>query len=365
MLLALTGAATVIAVACGDDDDATPSTTLDGGPSNDGQPRIDAPIDSNITDAGIDTGLQAQIARGKYLVENVTTCVECHTPRKQDGTLDQTKYLSGVECLVGTRKDAGADAGDAGDAGDASAPPGPGCLSSRNLTNDATGLKNRTDQQIRDMFQKGVRPTGEFLHPLMPYWRFAHYTDDDANAIVAYLRTVPPVVHDIPPNEAPWIGLDAAAPPMDYASVPQPDAGAAQASAMRGRYLSVIGSCIECHTPEKTPGKFLLDDTKWFQGNRPFPAAQFKLPVPPYPAVIYSTNLTPDPTGTQGFAVSDFNHAVKMGTDKDGGGICPPMPTGPLGPFGGMKDEDVNDIGTSLLAIPPVASPTTSGCTKP
>ena len=35
-------------------------------------------------------------------------------------------------------------------------------LPSRNLTNDATGLKNRTDAEIKNMFRNGIRPNGQF-----------------------------------------------------------------------------------------------------------------------------------------------------------------------------------------------------------
>ena len=37
--------------------------------------------------------------------------------------------------------------------------PNGDALPTRNLTNDATGLKNRTDAEIKNMFQNGMRPT--------------------------------------------------------------------------------------------------------------------------------------------------------------------------------------------------------------
>jgi mono/diheme cytochrome c family protein len=33
--------------------------------------------------------------RGKYLVENVAMCADCHTARNQAGALDQTQWLQG------------------------------------------------------------------------------------------------------------------------------------------------------------------------------------------------------------------------------------------------------------------------------
>src|SRR6202011_3799916 len=37
------------------------------------------------------------LARGKYLVEEVGKCQECHTPRLETGELDKTKWLQGAE----------------------------------------------------------------------------------------------------------------------------------------------------------------------------------------------------------------------------------------------------------------------------
>ncbi len=37
----------------------------------------------------------AQIQRGKYLVENVAMCAECHTPRTDKGDYDRTQWLQG------------------------------------------------------------------------------------------------------------------------------------------------------------------------------------------------------------------------------------------------------------------------------
>jgi mono/diheme cytochrome c family protein len=36
------------------------------------------------------------VARGKYLVEEVAKCSECHTPRTEAGELDSTKWLKGA-----------------------------------------------------------------------------------------------------------------------------------------------------------------------------------------------------------------------------------------------------------------------------
>src|SRR5690349_14080276 len=40
------------------------------------------------------------VARGKYLVENVAMCVQCHTPRNSNGELDQTHKLQGAPLFL-------------------------------------------------------------------------------------------------------------------------------------------------------------------------------------------------------------------------------------------------------------------------
>ena len=107
-----------------------------------------------------------------------------------------------------------------------------GCLSSANLTNDPSGLMNLTNQQIKDAFTKGIDPDAptKFLFSNMPYYQFANLTDADANAIVAYLRTVPGVSHtvqaatapfDVQPSAADWAPVDPTALPRRAARRPR------------------------------------------------------------------------------------------------------------------------------------------------
>src|SRR3982074_3975301 len=43
---------------------------------------------------------KAEIERGRYLVEEVAKCPECHTPRKPDGELDPTAWLRGAPVWI-------------------------------------------------------------------------------------------------------------------------------------------------------------------------------------------------------------------------------------------------------------------------
>src|SRR5262249_42948436 len=106
---------------------------------------------------------QSVLDRGRYLVDTVALCNDCHTPRNTDGSSAKANgSLAGVECLTDTDPE-----------------PGKGCLNSRNLTPDATGLKSRTDVQIKAMFLDGVTPTGKALIPIMPYFLYHNMNDAD------------------------------------------------------------------------------------------------------------------------------------------------------------------------------------------
>jgi cytochrome c553 len=286
-------------------------------------------------------------ARGKYIIDHVAACGDCHTPMGMDGKPIQTMYLAGNPDFIVL--------------------PNGQKLGTRNLTNDETGLKNRTDAEIKDMFQNGTRPTAtgmEPLNPVMPYYVFHNMSDEDANAIVAYLRTVPAVTHDIP-RRGTAFDVPAAAPPVPVASIPMPVATwPDQASALRGRYLAgQIGVCMECHTQHLAPGAAtVLDETKLFAGGEDF-SALFAATLHIMPV---SKNLTSDSeTGLGKWTVDDVGNVLKQGKAKDGTGICPPMPVGPNGAFGGLTDGDVTDIANYIKSLPPVTNMIVDMCVFP
>src|SRR6202167_1257276 len=119
----------------------------------------------------------AQVARGKYLV-GLMSCTHCHTPGHFLGKEDATKYLGGSD--VGF------------------AVPGLGVFVGPNLTPDKdTGLGNWTAAQIVTALTKGETPEGRILAPPMPWRNYASITKADALAIAAYLKTLPPVQHQV------------------------------------------------------------------------------------------------------------------------------------------------------------------------
>jgi len=148
----------------------------------------------------------AQVARGKYLV-GLMSCTDCHTPGHFFGKEDATKYLGGSD--VGF------------------AIPGLGVFVGPNLTPDKdTGLGNWTPAQIVTVLTKGETPDGRILAPPMPWRNYASITKADALAIAAYLKTLPPVSHQVPgpfgPRETPTTFVMTVQPGSVYARLVNP-----------------------------------------------------------------------------------------------------------------------------------------------
>lgn len=141
----------------------------------------------NVYSATLAHAADRRVERGKYLVR-IAGCMDCHTPGYFFGKPNMALYLGGSE--VGFEV------------------PGLGVFHGPNLTMDKeTGLGTWTDQQILDALQKGVRPDGRILAPVMPWRAFANFTKKDASAIVGYLKSLPPLKNKVPgpfgPNEKP------------------------------------------------------------------------------------------------------------------------------------------------------------------
>jgi mono/diheme cytochrome c family protein len=147
-----------------------------------------------------------EIERGKYLVA-IAGCGTCHTPGVLLGKPDLTRTLAGSEVGFGI--------------------PGVGVFVGGNLTPDkGTGLGGWTTEQIIAAIKKGVMPDGRKLFPVMPWPDLAHLESDDAQAIAAYLKSLPPVKNAVPgpfgPTDVPSTFVSAIIPGDAYAKMPAP-----------------------------------------------------------------------------------------------------------------------------------------------
>jgi len=116
--------------------------------------------------------LNDKLKRGFYLV-TIGHCMECHTPFRAGG---------GGRDFQNSLGKGGAEF------------PGPwGVSTSRNITSHKTaGIGEWTDAEIKTAITQGKRKDGTPLKGPMGYAYYAKMTDADLDAVVAYLRTVPP-----------------------------------------------------------------------------------------------------------------------------------------------------------------------------
>jgi hypothetical protein len=98
--------------------------------------------------------------------------------------------------------------------------PGLGVFVGQNLTPDKeTGLGGWTSDQIIAAIRTGKTPEGRDLSPVMPFAAFSHLADADAEAIAAFLKSLPPVsnkVKNFGPKEPVTVSVSAILPPAVY-----------------------------------------------------------------------------------------------------------------------------------------------------
>jgi mono/diheme cytochrome c family protein len=107
----------------------------------------------------------ALLARGRYLVEHVGMCADCHSPRDEKGQFVQDKWLKGSPLAFQPTV------------------PMPWSPAAPAIA----GLPSMTTEQAVHFLQTGVRADGSRPLPPMPQFRFGA---DDAQAVVAYLKSL-------------------------------------------------------------------------------------------------------------------------------------------------------------------------------
>ena len=124
-----------------------------------------------ITNAQVKSKPQAAggdlVGGGKYIVEQVALCVECHTPRDQKGNLQRTEYLKGAPVLV-------------------KSPPYPEMKWALKAPAIA-GLPGYTKEQSIRLLMDGLTRDNRKPDPPMPQFRLNRA---DAEAVVAYLKSL-------------------------------------------------------------------------------------------------------------------------------------------------------------------------------
>ena len=118
-------------------------------------------------------GDNPELERGRYLVEALAHCGECHTPRNLAGGLDQGRWMAGGP-----------------------SPEGKGKIP--NITPHANGIESWSAQDIVYALKSGFTPEFDSFGGSMVSVQknMAKLPDEDLNAIAAYLKAVPPVASD-------------------------------------------------------------------------------------------------------------------------------------------------------------------------
>ncbi len=233
---------------------------------------------------------QTPVERGRYLVETIAGCGNCHTPQGPTGPV-AGRALAGGNVVVDS--------------------PAFTAIAA-NITQDrATGIGGWTDQQIALAIREGRRPDGSLIGPPMPFGQYRGIGDADLAAMVAYLRTVPAIANKVTKSSY-RIPL----PPAYGPSVERVAAPARSDTVAYGAYLAgPIGHCIECHSPMLPGGR--TDMTKIGAGGMQFPG--------PWGTSV-AANLTGSTArGLGGWTDAQIERAIRTGVSADGRKLFPPM----------------------------------------
>ena len=255
------------------------------------------------------------IERGDYLVNGLMTCGNCHTPRGLGGVYDLTRQLSG---------------------GPQTWDEDSFKVKGANITPDReTGIGKWSSADIKRALLTGIRPNGTQLAPIMPYSFYKVLTAADVEAIVAYLKSVPPVSNAVEPpiyKSALHVSIPKGAEKeMSEADMLNP--------VQRGFYLATIAHCMECHTPTVNGQQ---DFSQLGRGGQ-----IFKGPF----GVTVSRNITSHATvGLGEWSDAEIKGAITQGVRKDGTKLKPPMV---FHSYAKMTPLDLSAVVAYLRTLPP------------
>jgi mono/diheme cytochrome c family protein len=124
-----------------------------------------------------DAPFTAPEQRGRYLVDVLGHCAECHTPRNMAGGLKRGKTLAGTRY-------------------------GPGGTVPNITPDSETGIGSWSIGDLVFFFQTGLKPDGDDVQGEMRDViedGLRHLSKEDLRAIAAYLQAVPPIHHAVRP----------------------------------------------------------------------------------------------------------------------------------------------------------------------
>ena len=247
---------------------------------------------------------QASVDRGRHLATAINKCVDCHGAN-----------LGGAIFL------------------DVTTPPLFRAVAP-NLTRGQGGVGGQlSDADLARAIRHGVGPDGRALL-VMPADDYFPMSDADVGALIAYIRSLPPIDSQLPPSEIRPLGrillaaglLPSFAAELIDHEAKRETAPPAGVTAEYGRYLAMSGGCTGCHGPGLSGG--------------PIPG------VPPdFPP---ARNISP--TGIGSWSDADFFRALREGKRPDGSAIDPFMPWMATRQ---MTDDEIKALLAYLRTAPP------------
>jgi mono/diheme cytochrome c family protein len=267
-----------------------------------------------------------RLARGEYLSRHVVGCSDCH------GERDWTKYSAPQ---MREREGHGGMAFKL-DVGTLYAP---------NLT--PAHLESWTDGEVLRAMTGGVSKDGRPLFPLMPYENLRHMSREDAEAVIAFVRTWKPVARDVPPTQLNF-PLNLIVRTIPSPAPPLPEKAPDPSNRVEyGKYLVTIASCGDCHTKmekgAKVPGMHYAGGLRFEMRSG---------------GEIYSANITPDAdTGIGRWTEAQFIDRFKSIANAPEESLAlngRKNTEMPWRDYGGMTTEDLSAIFAYLRTLPPV-----------
>ena len=260
---------------------------------------------------------QTPLERGKYLVEGILTCGNCHTPRGPGGVLDTTRRHAGGPQVWETAQYR---------------------VHPSNITPDKeTGIGAWSREQIETAMRDGRRPNGQQLSPQMPSGYYKIFAQTDLDAVLAYIQSLPPVSRKVDPPVYKVKHMTVDVPPGAGKPLPQ---AVMKDPVKRGFYLVTIGHCMECHTP-------VANGHRDFKNGLGTGGERFEGPW----GVSVSRNITSHKVnGIGAWTDEEVKRAVTQGVRKDGSKLRPPMG---YDWYATMTDADLSAIVRYLRTIPP------------
>jgi mono/diheme cytochrome c family protein len=214
--------------------------------------------------------------------------------------------------------------------------PSIGKIYSANLTSGQGGVgASHSDADLVRSIRHGVAPSGRHL-AIMPADAFIHFSAEDLGAVIAYLRTVPPVDNPVPEPQLTFMGRVLLAAgmfgdvfPADTIDHSQPFAAMPEVGANPeyGGYLASF--CKTCHGADLAGAQ------------------------PADPASPFAPNLTPGGE-LVGWSEADFLQALHTGVTPTGRKLNPEFM--PWESFGKFSDEELKGLWMYLQSLP--ATPT-------